>query len=437
MEKSEIQKLKDLDRRLLWHPFTQMQEYMDEEPLIVERGEGCQLFDIEGNAYLDGISSLWVNVHGHRRAELDAAIQAQLGRVAHSTMLGIGNVPSIQLAERLLQVAPKNLGRVFYSDNGSTSVEIALKMAFQYWRQQGKSQSEKTRFVTLKNAYHGDTLGSVSVGGIDLFHQIFHPLLFKTLSLESFSLDQAETLFRTRHQEIAACVVEPLIQGAAGMVLQPPGFLKGLRELCDRYEILLICDEVATGFGRTGKMFAVEHEGVVPDFLCLAKGITGGYLPLAATLTTERIFSGFKGKYQEYRTFFHGHSYTGNPLACAAALANLDIFERDQVIAGLVPKIEALRQGLLRFAQHPHVKEVRHLGMMVGIELIQDKARGISYPPAERRGARICREARKRGVLLRPLGDVLVLMPPLVIGLEQLQRLLEALFPAMEAILKE
>ncbi|HCU24564.1 MAG TPA: adenosylmethionine--8-amino-7-oxononanoate transaminase [Deltaproteobacteria bacterium] len=434
MNDVEIQKLKDLDRNLLWHPFTPMQEYMEEEPLIVERGEGCLLFDIEGKAYLDGVSSLWVNVHGHRRAELDQAIREQLDRVAHSTLLGIGNVPSIRLAEKLLAIAPKNLKRVFYSDNGSTSVEVALKMAFQFWQQQEKIA--KTRFVTLKNAYHGDTIGSVSVGGIDIFHQIFHPLLFQTLTLESFSLDAAAALFRERHAEIAACVVEPLIQGAAGMRLQPPGFLRGLRELCSRYDILLICDEVATGFGRSGKMFAVEHEGVEPDFLCLAKGITGGYLPLAATLTTERVFAAFQGKYEEYKTFFHGHSYTGNPLACAVALANLEIFEKDQVLAKLPVKIEALKKSLQVFADHPQVKEVRHLGLMAGIELVQNKAKGIPYPPGERRGAKICREARRHGVLLRPLGDVLVLMPPLAIESEQIQALTEALFLALETLCK-
>ncbi len=425
-------RLKDLDRRLVWHPFTQMQEYMAEEPLIVERGEGCHLIDVAGRRYLDGVSSLWVNVHGHRRAEIDAAIRAQLDKIAHSTLLGLANVPSIELAERLLQVAPYNLKKVFYSDNGATSVEIALKMAFQYWQQRGGAAAKKIRFVTLRDAYHGDTLGSVSVGGIDLFHKVFRPLLFESLVIERFSFEQASEIFTRYSGEIAACVVEPMIQGAAGMRTQPPGFLTHLRKLCDAHGAFLICDEVATGFGRTGKMFAVEHEGVAPDFLCLAKGITGGYLPLAATLTTEQVFQGFCGAYRDFKTFFHGHSYTGNPLACAAALANLKIFEEDRVIERLQPKVALLGEALRRFATHPQVREVRQIGLMAGIELTADKAAGTPYPLEAKMGFRVCRAARERGALLRPLGNVLVVLPPLAIESGDLQALLDILWEALE-----
>ncbi len=431
MKSEDIKRIKDLDRDLVWHPFTQMQEYQAEEPLIIERGEGSYLFDVDGRRYLDGVSSLWVNVHGHRRREIDAAIRAQLDQVAHSTLLGLGNVPSVLLAEKLLELAPKNLSKVFYSDNGATAVEIALKMAFQYWQQRGGADAKKIRFVTLENAYHGDTLGAVSVGGIELFHKVFKPLLFDSLVIRNFSMEEAERIFTEHAGEIAACVVEPLIQGAAGMRVQPKGFLPGLRELCDRHGAFLICDEVATGFGRTGTMFAVEQEGVEPDFLCLAKGITGGYLPLAATLTTDRVFQGFCGAYGDFKSFFHGHSYTGNPLACAAALATLEIFQKERVIENLGPKIALLNEALGRFSAHPQVKEVRQVGMMVGIEMVADKERGIPYPLEAKMGFQVCRAARRRGALLRPLGNVLVILPPLAIQPEELQELVNILYESL------
>lgn len=413
----EAKRLKDLDRQMVWHPFTQMQDYQAEEPLVIARGEGCTVYDTEGKAYLDGISSLWVNVHGHRKPEVDQAIIDQLGKIAHSTLLGSANVPSIKLAERLLKIAPDNLSKVFYSDSGSTAVEIALKMAYQFWVQQG--QAGRSKFISLNEAYHGDTVGSVSVGGMELFHSIFKPLLFESYSIENFDLDQARKIFAAHHREVAACVIEPMIQGAAGMRLQPKGFVSGIRQLCDEFDVLLICDEVATGFGRTGKMFAVEHEGVKPDFLCLAKGITAGYLPLAATLTTERVFAAFKGAYTDFKTFFHGHSYTGNPLACAAALANLDIFETEQVLESLPDKIQFLSETLQPFREHPRVKEVRQLGLMVGIEL-------EGFTLEQRMAHRVCMAARRHGVLLRPLGDVIILMPPLAMTVEELQRLAQA-----------
>ncbi len=434
MNRERSRLLKQWDQNEVWHPFTQMREYQEEEPLILERGEGSYLVDTEGNRYLDGVSSLWVNIHGHRHPRLNQALHDQIEKLAHSTLLGVGNVPSVELAHALLQVAPKNLSKVFYSDSGSTAVEIALKMAFQYSRQQGVATKPKTRFVSLENAYHGDTVGSVSVGGIELFHDIFKPLLFETLKVKDFNLDQARRIFEEHRGEIAAFIVEPMIQGAAGMRLAPPGFLRGIRQLCDEFDVFLICDEVATGFGRTGKMFAVEHEGVEPDFLCLAKGITGGYLPLAVTLTTERVFQGFLGDFTDFKTFFHGHSYTGNPLACAVALENLKIFQDEKILESIQHKIPWLEQGLKKFSEHPHVREVRQLGMMVGIELWRGEDSGLAFDPGQRVAYRVCRAARQRGALLRPLGDVLVVLPPLSISLQEIDDLLSALWDALQEV---
>jgi adenosylmethionine---8-amino-7-oxononanoate aminotransferase len=359
------------------------------------------------------VSSLWCNVHGHRHPRIDAAVRAQLERVAHSTMLGLTHRPAIELAARLVELAPRGISRVFYSDSGSTAAEIALKMAFQFWRQRGE---RRPRFVALHMAYHGDTIGSVSVGGIDLFHSLYRPLLFDTLKVQPGDVPQMERLLRDHEGEVAAVIMEPLVQGAAGMLIHPAGYLRAVRELCDRYDVLLILDEVATGFGRTGRMFACQHEDVSPDLLCLAKGISGGYLPLAATLTSERIYEGFLGEFEDFRTFFHGHTYTGNPLACAAALATLDVFREERTLERLRPKIELL-EGLLRpLARHPAVREVRQRGFMVGIELEE-------FPLELRIGHRVTLEARRRGAIIRPLGDVVVLMPPLAISEPDLRRL--------------
>jgi adenosylmethionine-8-amino-7-oxononanoate aminotransferase len=404
------------DRRNVWHPFTQQQDWCEEEPpLVIDHAQGTNLFDREGTAYIDGVSSLWCNVHGHCHPAIDAAIRAQLGRVAHSTMLGLSHEPAIELAERLLAVAPPGLQRVFYSDSGSTAVEIALKMAFQWWAQRG--ETGRTRFICLQDAYHGDTLGAVSVGGISLFHSLYRPLLFDALQARSGDAAHLEALLAEHPEQVAAVIVEPLVQGAAGILLQPPGYLRRVRELCDEYGVLLICDEVATGFGRTGRMFACEHEDVAPDLLCVGKGLTGGYLPLAATLTTERVYEGFLGRSDELRTFFHGHTFTGNPLACAAAIATLETFEREATIERLQPKIDLLAQLLeQRVASLPGVSEVRQRGMMVGIEL----APGSS---PERLGHRATLAARRRGAVIRPLGDVVVLMPALAISQPDLRRL--------------
>jgi adenosylmethionine-8-amino-7-oxononanoate aminotransferase len=411
------------DRACLWHPFTQQRGWVDEHPVIVDRAEGTDLIDVEGNRYIDGVSSLWCNVHGHAHPRIDGAVREQLSKVAHSTMLGLSHRPAIELAQRLVEIAPAGLTRVFYSDSGSTATEIALKMAFQYWRQRGQ---DRRRFVALRMAYHGDTIGSVSVGGIDLFHSLYEPLLFDTLKAEPGDVGDMARLLAEHEGEVAAVIMEPLVQGAAGMLAHPPGYLRAVRELCDEHGALLILDEVATGFGRTGRMFACEHEGVAPDLLCLAKGISGGYLPLAATLASERIYEGFLGRHEEFRTFFHGHTYTGNPLACAAGIATLDVFREEHTLGRLQPKIELLGELLEPIAAHPAVREVRRRGFMVGIELAE-------YPLPVRIGHRVTLEARRRGAIIRPLGDVIVLMPPLAISAEHLRRLVDVTAEAIDA----
>jgi len=414
-----------LDRDHLWHPFTQQQDWVEEEPLMIVAAEGSQLIDSEGRRYIDGVSSLWCNVHGHRHTGIDAALREQLDRVAHSTMLGLSHPGAAELAARLVELAPPGLSRVFYSESGSTATEIALKMAFQYQRQRGGQHARRSSFVHLRDSYHGDTIGSVSVGGIDLFHSTYRPLLFRTHAAEPGDAADLERVLAVHEEEIAAVIVEPLVQGAAGMLLHPPGYLRAARELCDRYGVLLICDEVATGFGRTGTMFACEQEDVAPDLLCLAKGLSGGYLPLAATLSSERIYEGFLGAPQERRTFFHGHTYTGNPLACAAALANLDAFEQEETLARLQPKIELLAERLEWLAAMPEVREVRQRGFMVGIDLGE-------HDPDLRLGHRVALEARRRGAVIRPLGDVVVLMPPLAISELELARLVDVVAESIE-----
>lgn len=426
------------DHEWVWHPFTQMAEWVEEEPLIIESGKGCYLRDLEDRRYLDGVSSLWCNVHGHRVPKLDRALRKQLGRIAHSTFLGLSNVPAILLAKKLISIAPQGLKRVFYSDSGSEAVEIALKMAYQYWHQIG--ERKRTKFIRLTNAYHGDTIGSVSVGGVDLFRRMYGPLLFPTFEVaapyryrDSFQgteeeyaahcAARLEQVMAKHRGEICALIMEPLIQGAAGMILQPRGYISRARELTKKYNILLILDEVATGFGRTGRMFACDHEGIRPDLLCVAKGLTGGYLPLAATIATEEIYKGFLGRTEELKTFFHGHTYTANPLACAVACANLELFEEERTIEKLAPKIRFLTQKLAHFRSLKHVGDVRQAGFMAGIELVRDRSSKTPYEWKEKIGVRVCREARRLGAILRPLGNVVVLMPPLAITLRELDRL--------------
>ena len=412
---SSTARLAALDREVLWHPFTQQQGWHDEEAPIIARGEGTTLYDTDGNAYIDGTSSLWCNVHGHAHPAIDAAVREQLGKVAHTTMLGMSHPGAIELGKRLVDLAPGDLSRVFYSDSGSTSVEVALKMAYQWWHQRGEWW--RSGFVCLRHAYHGDTIGSVSVGGIDLFHGAYRPLLFESHQAEPGDAGDLERLLTEHGEKIGAVIVEPLVQGAAGILTHPDGYLRDVRALCDRFGVFLICDEVATGFGRTGTMFACEREDVVPDFLCVAKGLTGGYLPLAATITTERVYEGFLGAFEEFRTFFHGHTYTGNPLACAAAIATLDLFETERTMEHVAANIEVLAQELAEHvAPLPAVAEIRRRGLMVGIDLGEQ-------PLEARVGHQVTLAARRQGAIIRPLGDTIVLMPPLAIATAELRRL--------------
>lgn len=436
------------DREHVWHAFTQMAEY---EPLLIEQAQGATLVDADGRQYLDGISSLWCNLHGHRHPRLDAALREQLDKVAHTTSLGASNSTTVRLARRLVEASPAGLNHVFFASDGSSAVEAALKMAFQYWRQRPDPRPEKTCFVALGDAYHGDTLGSVSVGGVARFHEIFAPLLFEVLRLPapqlhslppgvgseqavSHYLDQAEQLLAAEHRRIAGFVIEPLVQCAAGILVHPSGYLRGIRELTQRYDVLLIADEVAVGFGRTGKLFACEHEQVTPHFLCLAKGLTAGYLPMAATLTTTEIWRAFLGEYAESRQFFHGHTYGGNPLAAAVAIASLDVFEQEHVLKQLPAKISRLAEHLARIGCHRHVGSVRQCGLIAGIELVRDRSTNEPYPWTEKRGLNACRHARNEGVLLRPLGNVVVVMPPLCVSLDELDRILLTIERGIDAV---
>lgn len=440
------------DKKYVWHPFTQMRDWQRENPLIIEEAKGAYLKDIRGNWFLDGVSSLWVNIHGHRRQEIDCAIKKQLNKVAHSTLLGLANVPSIKLAQELIKIAAKGLTKVFYSDNGSTSVEVALKMSFQYWQHKGKKQ--KTKFIYLENSYHGDTLGSVSVGGIDLFHKIFHPLLFNSFKVDSpycyrcpkdmvypscrfACLEKLKQVLEKNHNRIAALIIEPIVQCAGGMIVWPKGILSQMRKLCDKYNVLLIADEVAVGFGRTGKMFACEQEKVSPDLLCLSKGLSAGYLPLAATLVKEKIYNAFLADYSDKKTFFHGHSYTGNPLSCSAALASLEIFKKEKTLQKLQPKIKFLKQQLLRFNDLSYVGDIRQKGLIVGIELVKNKTTKEPFTWQDKIAIKVCQEVRKYGVILRPLGNVIVLMPPLVITKNEIKKLLDTTFKAIKEVTED
>ncbi len=432
--------LAELDKKYIWHPFTQMSDYLNREPLVIVGGEGSYLIDSDGNRYLDGVSSLWVNVHGHKRPEIDQAIRAQLDKIAHTTMLGLANEPASLLAERLVKIAPGNLSKVFYSDNGSTAMEVAIKIAYQYWVNRG--DTKRTRFLSLENAYHGDTIGAVSIGGIDLFHACYRPLLFPAYHAPSpycyrcplgkshpscglECLNKAEEILSAHSSEIIAVVAESAVQGAAGMIVMPPGYLKGLEELARKYGVPLILDEVAMGVGRTGTMFACEHEGVKPDIMALAKGITGGYLPLAATLVTREIFDAFVGDMG--KTFYHGHSYTGNPLACAAALATLNIFEKENTLEKVNRLSNLLTERLEECKRLEHVGDVRQKGFVAGIELVKDKETKEPYPPELTMGYQVIYRARREGVIIRPLGNVIVVIPPFSFTEEELNRLMDVI----------
>ncbi|MFA6563396.1 MAG: aspartate aminotransferase family protein [Verrucomicrobiia bacterium] len=437
--------LADKDRRYLWHPFTQMRDWMAEEPVIIERGQGARLWDTKGSEYLDANASIWTNIHGHSHPRINAAIRAQLEKIAHSSFLGLSNVPAIELAEKLVRIAPvaavsdrrhpteepavgdrrySPLARVFYSDDGSTAVEVAIKMALHYWMHRG--QRQRRRFVAFADAYHGDTVGAVSLGGIDLFHATYRPLLFEVEHVADAA--GLKSVLEKHGAEVAAVAIEPLVQGAAGMKLWPRGLLAETRRLCDEHGALLIADEVMTGFGRTGTMFACEQEHVTPDFLCLAKGLSGGYLPLAATLTTERVFEAFLGDYSERKTFFHGHSFTGNPLGCAAALASLEVFERERTLEKLQPKIALLTAELEKFSAMKTVVAARQCGFIGVVEV-------GPYPWEAKAGIRVCQRARELGVLTRPIGNVIVIMPPLCVTEDELQQICEVLRRAIATVL--
>jgi adenosylmethionine-8-amino-7-oxononanoate aminotransferase len=463
--------LRSLDKQFLWHPFTPMKLWAESDPLVITDAEGMYLIDSDGHRYLDGVSSLWCNVHGHRVPEIDDAIRAQLRRVAHTTMLGLASEPAILLAERLMRIVPPGLTKVFYSDAGATATEIAFKLAAQYWFNVGRP--EKNEFVGFAEAYHGDTVGAMSVGRVPAFHKPYFPMLFKvhfaaspyayrfeepnnrgrkparggeddtrasargywdSESVRQHCLTELESILREHASRIAAICIEPMVQGAGGMIVQPSGFLSDVAALARKYDVLLIADEVATGFGRTGRMFACEHERVSPDLMCVAKGITGGYLPLAATFATQRIFDAFLGEPWEGRTFYHGHTYTGNPLACAVALASLDLFERNRVVENVAQSAPKLAAMLDELRDLPHVGDIRQLGYMVGIELVEDRATRRPFDPKRRVGADVCNRVRARGVILRPLGDVIVLMPPPAMGTDDLRKIVDAVRAEVAAL---
>jgi adenosylmethionine-8-amino-7-oxononanoate aminotransferase len=470
-------RLAALDRRFVWHPFTQMRDWLRAEPTVIVRGEGPFVVDARGKRYLDANASIWTNLHGHRHPRINRAITKQLGKIAHCSALGLANEPASLLAERLIRLAPRGLARIFYSDDGSTALEVALKMAWQSAAQERRAVHASRRssvvgrrssasFLALGSAYHGDTIGAVSLGGIDTFHGAYRPLLFPTRRVMSpfcyrcphnrAKPERADAReYRKCHWECVgqveralhpsnvdrrtsypttAAVIEPLMQGAAGMVAHPAGYLRRFAKLCHTAKVPLILDEVMTGFGRTGTMFACEQEGVAPDFLCVAKGLTGGYLPLAATLTTKRVFGAFLGDYAEMKTFFHGHSYTANPLGCAAALANLEIFERERTLAKVARLGAALETSLAKLWKLPHVGDIRRVGAMAGIELVRDWRTREPFPSKARVGVRVCEEAKKLGILTRPVGNVLVVMPPYCVTATQVERTVKVLAAGIRRI---
>lgn len=418
--------LVERDLRVLWHPFTQHSRWPEDRPIVVDRAEGMHFWDTDGNRYLDGVSSLWLTVHGHRVPEIDEAVRAQLGRLDHATFLGLTHEPGIVLAERLLATAPEGLSRVFYAGDGSSAVEAALKMAFQAQAQRGLT---KPLYLHVAEGYHGDTLGAVSVGGLDLFHSTYRPILLETRMVSSPGvvspgqsraqravdvLAEMRTALEVADGTVCAVVIEPLVQAAGGMLTHDVSFVRGVRELCDEFDALMVVDEVATGIGRTGRMWAVDHAGVAPDLMTCGKGLTGGYLPLSAVLAREDVYEAFLGAPAQARTFFHGHSYTANPLCCAAAIANLDLMAARGTVAYAGRVGERIGELTAGIAAYDGVREVRRVGTMTGIEVA---------PVGDRTGFEVCQAARRRGVWVRPLGDVVVLMPPLAIGDDDLETL--------------
>lgn len=433
--------LVERDLQVLWHPCTQMHDHEELPPIAIRRGQGVWLEDVDGNRYIDAISSWWVNLFGHANARINAAVSRQMENLEHVILAGFTHEPVVRLSERLVELAPAGLTRCFYADSGSAAVEVALKMSFHYW--QNLARPAKRRFISLSNSYHGETLGALSVGDVALYKQTYAPLLLQGITVASpdnytrepgVSTDEhARHMFAAmeavlaRHADtVCAVIVEPLVQCAGGMRMYDPVYLSLLRAACDRHQVHLIADEIAVGFGRTGSLFACEQAGITPDFLCLGKGLTGGYLPLSVCLTTDQVYAAFYAEYGAHKAFLHSHSYTGNPLACAAALATLDIFEQDQVIEQNRALAAHMRRACLRFADHPHVAEVRQTGMIVALEMVQDKSTRLAYPWQERRGRRVYRHALAHQALLRPLGDVIYFMPPYVINAEEIGQIADA-----------
>lgn len=436
--RSRTAQLRELDARAVWHPFTQQSLWLADEPLVVERAKGMYFWDTDGNRYLDGVSSLWVNVHGHSHPVINAAISQQLAKLDHTTFLGLTHEPGIELAAKLADTAPEALTRVFFAGDGASAVEAAIKMAYQAQAQRGQV---RPYFAHLAQAYHGDTLGAVSVGGIDLFHATYRSILLQTKTISSPGerrvgqdaadradevLTEARALFERHGDEICAMVVEPLVQAAAGMLTYDPAFLINLRSLCDEHGILLVVDEVATGIGRTGTMWAIEQAGIVPDLLTCGKGLTGGYLPMSAVLAQEHVYDSFLGAADSGRTFYHGHSYTANPLCAAAALANLELMAEHDTVAHAAAVGDRMGAALQPLVDHPRVKEIRRVGTMTGIEV---------ESVGDRTGFHICQAARQHGVWIRPLGDVVVLMPPLAISFDETDELTSVVSAAIHEIL--
>lgn len=437
--------LLEKNARFLWNPFTQMKEYLQEEPIIIERGMGVKLIDVNGKEYYDGCSSMWLNPLGHNHPELNSAITDQVQKIAHSTLLGSANIPSILLAEKLVKLTCDRLQKVFFSDSGAEAVEIALKIAYLYWKNKGNSQKEL--FISLKNAYHGDTVGAVSVGGIDIFHTAFNKLLFETEKIsypypyrypgtiqecQDACIKELRKLLQEKAHRIAGLILEPMVQGAGGMIVMPKGFLSAVEKLCREYDVLLIADEVATGFGRTGELFACDHEGIQPDLMAVGKMLTGGYLPVAATLASDKIYNAFYGSNE--KTFYHGHSYTGNQLGCAVALKTLELYEQLNLVTHVQEKCAEIQEDLNQIAKLPHVGEIRQLGFMIGIELVRDKKTKEAFDITENIGKKVCARAEKLGLFTRPLDDTITFLPPLISTTIELKEMLQILSQAIQEV---
>ncbi|SHJ50055.1 adenosylmethionine-8-amino-7-oxononanoate aminotransferase [Geosporobacter subterraneus DSM 17957] len=422
--------LQKKDLQYIWHPCSQMKDYEAFPPIVIDRGEGAYLYDMDGKSYLDAVSSWWVNLFGHSNKKINRAIAEQVDKLEHVIFANFSHRPAIELAEQIVKITPEGLNKVFFADNGSSAVEVALKLSFQYYQQIGKTK--KTRFVAISESYHGETLGALSVGDIDLYNEIYKPLLLQTLKAEgpdcyrckygktretcnAECFESMKATVETHHEEIAGIIIEPMIQGAAGMKIYSPVYLKKLRELCTQYDVHMIADEIAVGFGRTGKMFACEHAGVSPDIMTLSKGLTAGYIPLSLTLMTDTIYEAFYDDYLSLKAFMHSHSYTGNPIGCAVACASLKIFEEERVLENNLAKSALIREKAEKLLKYPNVGEFRQLGMVGAIELVEDKAMKRGFDWQKRIGYQLYKMALKEGVLLRPLGNVIYFMPPYVV----------------------